>query len=321
MSFQKPPYQISSKVLKLIQEISQRLGEARALNLNRPKTQLRKSNRIKSIHSSLAIEGNSLSLDQITSIIDERRVLGPESDIQEVKNAVDAYELLSVLNPRKLSDLLKVHKILMNNLINDAGKFRTGSVGIIKGNKVEHIAPSHKLVSSLVTNLLKYVGLKDELTLIKSCVFHYEIEFIHPFSDGNGRVGRIWQTLILMQEFPVFEFLPIEELIKNSQNEYYKALAKSDKLGNSTVFIEYMLSKINESLEELLKVTNVQDSFESRIDIARDNFARNEFSRLDYMILHKTISSSKASRDLKKATELKMLKKSGDKRTTKYRFN
>jgi len=208
----------------------------------------------------------------------------------------------------------------MNGLISNAGKFRTKSVGIAKVGQVEHIAPPSKLVSGQIANLLKYCKDKDELTLIKSCVFHYDFEFIHPFSDGNGRMGRLWQTLILMQEFPIFEFIPIEHLIKSKQEEYYQALSLSDKAGHSTLFIEYLLDRINEALKELLDITHIKDSFESRIDKAQSSFEHRQFTRKDYMKLHRTISSAKASRDLKKGVELKVLVKEGDKRTSVYVF-
>lgn len=320
MGYQKPLYQITSTILKLIQDISLSIGEVNTLNLDKPPTQLRRENRIKSIFSSLSIEGNSLSLDQVTSLVENRIVIGPKDDIVEVKNAIEAYDLLPELKPHKKSDLLRTHRILMKGLIKNAGKFRQGSVGIVKGNKIEHIAPPSHLVPSQIDNLLKYSKDKTELTLIKSCVFHYEFEFIHPFLDGNGRMGRLWQTLILMHEFPVFEFLSTEHLIKDRQEEYYKALSSSDKQDHSTTFIEYMLDRINEALKELLDTSSIKDSFESRMGKARDSFSKLEFSRIDYMKLHKTISSATASRDLKKAVEFNLISKKGDKRTTKYKF-
>ena len=320
MSYQKPPYQITTKILNLIQNVSQKIGYVKSLNLDAPSTELRRTNKIKAIHSSLAIEGNSLSLDQITSIINNKRVIGPKEHILEAKNAIAVYKLLNKLSPTKKGDLLKAHKLLMNGLISNPGKFRKGTVGIIKGNKIEHIAPPSKLVPTQISNLLKYLKDKEESTLIKSCVFHYEFEFIHPFSDGNGRMGRLWQTLILIQEFPIFEFIPVEQLIKSNQKEYYKALAQCDKKGKSTIFIEYMLKCIDESLEEVLNTKEIKDTFESRINKAKESFQSKEFVRLDYLKLHKRISTSKASRDLKKAVDQNLIKKKGDKRMTKYRF-
>ena len=320
MGYQKPPYHITPTILKLIQDISQKLGEAHILNLDKPPTELRKKNRIKSIHASLSIEGNSLSLDQVTGLINSKRILGPQQDILEVKNAIEVYQLLKQLRPYKKADLLKAHQVLMKGLIDTPGKFRTGNVGVIKGNKIAHLAPPSDLVPDQILNLLLYVQNENEIGLIKSCVFHYEFEFIHPFSDGNGRMGRLWQTLILMQEFPIFEFIPIEHLIKEKQKEYYKALALADKQGHSTTFLEYMLDRINSALMDLLSITNIKDSFESRMDKAQEHFTTRAFSRKEYMLLHKTISSSKASRDLRKAVEIKLLTKKGDKRTSLYNF-
>ena len=316
----KPPYQITSIILKLIQDISQKIGEINVLNLDIPPTELRKKNRIKSIHSSLSIEGNSLSLDQVSSIIENKRVIGPINDIIEVKNAIEVYKLLHKLKPTKKGDLLKAHKILMHDLIKNAGKLRNKSVGILKGKKIEHIAPPAHLIQNQINNLLTYLKDKSELTLIKGCVFHYEFEFIHPFEDGNGRMGRLWQTLILMQEYPVFEFIPIEHMIKNHQKGYYNALAKSDKLGHSTHFIEYMLTRINDATAELLEITDVKESYEIRIEKARKYFKTKEFARKDYMRVHKKLSTASASRELKKAVDDNQLVKSGDKRNTLYKF-
>jgi Fic family protein len=230
------------------------------------------------------------------------------------------YGMLGELKSTRKADLLTAHKFMMRSLIQNAGKLRTGSVGIVKGNNVEHLAPPAHLVPAQIDNLLRYLKDKHEPTLIKGCVFHYELEFIHPFDDGNGRMGRLWQTLVFMEEFPVFEFTPIEHVIKNSQKEYYAVLAQADREGHSTAFIEFMLSKVHEALTDLLNLTNVQNSFESRIDRAADIFGSREFSRLDYMRIHKTLSPSTASRDLKKAVDLNYLSKQGDKRLTTYTF-
>ena len=177
----------------------------------------------------------------------------PEKDILEVLNALDVYKNIKKLKPESEKDFLKAHKLLLQKLINEPGKYRKEGVGIVKGSKVEHIAPPFGNVPYLMKDLFEYLKDKNELTLIKSCVFHYEMEFIHPFLDGNGRMGRLWQTLILMQEFPIFEFLPFETLISKNQNEYYNALAIADNEGKSTKFIEYILMIIESSLIDLLK--------------------------------------------------------------------
>ncbi|HPI53860.1 MAG TPA: Fic family protein, partial [Chitinophagaceae bacterium] len=236
----------------MVSSISEKIGAVNANYLSKQSPQLRKQNRIKTIHSSLQIEGNTLSEEQITALLENKRVIGPKKDVLEVLNAINVYENLNNYKFYSNKSFLQAHHELMNGLIESAGKYRNQSVGIIKGNKLEHVAPPYENVPFLMNDLFKYLKDSEELTLIKSCVFHYEMEFIHPFVDGNGRMGRIWQTLILMSEYPVFEFLPFETLINTSQKEYYKSLSLSDKSGKSTYFIEYMLQVIDTSLENLL---------------------------------------------------------------------
>lgn len=313
----KPPYDITPNILKLIRSISEKIGEVNATYLSKQSPQLRKQNRIKTIHSSLQIEGNTLTEEQITALIENKRVIGPEKDVIEVINAIKVYEKLKDYSYSSDKSFLKAHQKLMKGLIDSAGKYRKQAVGIVKGTKVEHIAPPHDNVPYLMKDLFEYLKDSEELTLIKSCVFHYEMEFIHPFLDGNGRMGRLWQTLILKSEYPVFEFLPFETLISQSQNEYYNALALSDKVGKSTVFIEYMLGVIDESLKSLLNYNN-------RIlrDIDRlDHFITlglKEFTRKEYMNIFKDISSATASRDLKKGVVLNLFEISGTLNKTKY---
>lgn len=316
----KPPYQITNKILKLVVSISEKLGEINAIHLYKPPTELRKKNRIKTIQSSLEIEGNTLTEEQITALLENKRILAPKKDIVEVQNAIKVYEVIHTLNHDKLKDLEKAHGILMKELIDTAGKLRTKNVGIVKGSKVEHIAPSGNMVKGLMNDLFTYLKEDEDVILIKSCVFHYEFEFIHPFIDGNGRMGRLWQTLILMQEYPVFEYLPIESLIKENQAEYYNVLSQSDKLGSSTPFIEFMLGIILQSLENLLKTQNRTLTTETRIELYKDIIGANEFSRKDYLQNFKEISQATASRDLKWAVEQNILTKIGDKRLTKYQY-
>jgi Fic family protein len=206
----------------------------------------------------------------------------------------------------------------MNGLIKNAGKYRNQSVGIVKGNDIEHVAPPFHNVPYLMNDLFEYLNDEQELTFIKSCVFHYEMEFIHPFIDGNGRMGRLWQTLILVQDYPVFEFLPFETLINTTQVDYYKALSVSDKSGKSTAFIEYMLDVIDKSLSELLNYKNRIMTDINRLEyyIQLNN---SEFSRKEYMDVFKDISTATASRDLLKGTELKIIEKVGEKNKTRYR--
>lgn len=215
--------------------------------------QLRKENRIKTIHSSLAIENNSLSLKQITAIIEGKHVLGNPNEIKEVKNSIQAYDLLLSLNPYNEKDLLKAHKLMMQDLVERNGKYRIDGVGIFDGEKVVHLAPPAYRVSELMFDLFKWLKESDVHPLIKSCVFHYEFEFIHPFQDGNGRIGRLWQTVILKEWKEIFAWLPVETLIKENQKEYYNVLGTSDSEANSTKFIEFMLSLILNTIEEIIE--------------------------------------------------------------------
>jgi Fic family protein len=313
----KPPYDITPKILKLISSISEKIGEVNANYLTKQSPQLRKQNRIKTIHSSLRIEGNTLTEEQITALIENKRVIGPEKDVLEVLNAIKVYEKLDSYKFSSDKSFLKAHLELMNGLIESAGKYRKQGVGIVKGTIVEHVAPPFENVPHLMKDLFEYLKDSDELTLIKSCVFHYEMEFIHPFLDGNGRMGRLWQTLILMAEYPVFEFLPFETLISKTQDEYYKSLALSDKSGKSTYFIEYMLGVIEKSLESLLNYNNRVLKDVDRLEYFM-NLGIKEFNRKDYMNVFKDLSSATASRDLKKGMEMNMFESVGNLNKTKY---
>ena len=313
----KPPYEITPKILKLITSISEKIGEVNANYLTKQSPQLRKQNRIKTIHSSLKIEGNTLTEEQITALIENKRVIGPEKDVLEVLNAIKVYEKLESYNFSSDKSFLKAHLELMNGLIDSAGKYRTQGVGIVKGTIVEHIAPPFENVPYLMKDLFKYLKDSNELTLIKSCVFHYEMEFIHPFLDGNGRMGRLWQSLILMSEYAVFEFLPFEALISKTQDDYYKSLALSDKSGKSTIFIEYMLDVIEKSLKNLLNYNNRVLKDTDRLEYFL-NLGIKEFNRKDYMNVFKDLSSATASRDLKKGMEMNMFESVGNLNRTRY---
>ena len=313
----KPHYDITPKILKLITSISEKLGAVNANYLNKQSPQLRKQNRIKTIYSSLQIEGNTLTEEQITVLIANKRIIGPKKDVLEVLNAIKVYEKLNFFKFHSEVSFLKVHLELMNGLIENPGIYRKQSVGIVKGDKIEHIAPPFENVPYQMKDLFKYLNDVDELTLIKSCVFHYEMEFIHPFLDGNGRMGRIWQTLILMNEYPIFEFLPFETLISQTQDEYYKSLSLSDKAGKSTFFIEYMLDVINKSLENLLNYNNRILKDIDRLDYFL-MLGLKEFTRKDYMNIFKELSSATASRDLKKGLELQLIESTGNLNKTKY---
>jgi Fic family protein len=316
----KPPYKITGKILKLVAAISEKIGEVNSAHLSKPPTELRKKNRIKTIHSSLEIEGNTLTIEQITAIVENKNVVGPKRDILEVKNAIAVYDYLDKLNPFRFDSFCEAHGILMNGLVESAGKLRGKSVGIVKGSEVAHIAPKSYMLKPLMNDLFDYLQNDEDLVLIKSCVFHYEMEFIHPFIDGNGRMGRLWQTLILKEVYPVFEYLPIEALIKERQERYYETLGQSDNTGESTVFIEFMLEIILESLEDLLNIQNVSLSSTDRINLFKSVVKDEYFSRKEYLKNYRELSSATASRDLSSAAEKGLVEKLGDKNTTRYKF-
>ena len=316
----KPPYTITGKILKLVASISERIGEVNSAHLHKPPAELRKKNRIKTIQSSLEIEGNTLTVERITEIIENKRVSGPGKDIIEVQNALVVYENLDKFDPNCFDSFCEAHGMLMKGLIDSAGRLRGKSVGIVRGSEITHVAPKSDLLKPLLNDLFSYLKNDDEISLIKSCVFHYEMEFIHPFIDGNGRVGRLWRTLILKKSYPVFEYLPVESIIKERQEKYYEALAGSDNSGESTIFIEFMLEVILESLEELLSIQNISLTNIDRINLFKSIVNKTDFARKDYLKNFREISSATASRDLQFAVERGILEKSGFKNSTKYKF-
>jgi len=244
-----PPFTITNSIIELVGEISRRIGILTVgINMS-GNPRLHHANRIRSIHSSLAIENNTLTLEQVTDIIQGKHVLGPPSEIREVKNAFQAYEQLSAFDPYSVDDFLHAHQLMTSDLINDAGRFRTTGVGVFSGDTVVHMAPPAALVPELITNLFTWAKSSDVHPLIKSCVFHFKLEFIHPFIDGNGRMGRLWQTLILSKWEPLFAWIPIESLIHESRQQYYNALGESGKKGDSTYFVEFMLTVISNALD------------------------------------------------------------------------
>jgi len=317
-----PPFQLTSKILSLVSDISLLLGKYEGLHAPIPQPRLRKQNRVRTIKDSLAIEGNTLNLEQVTAIFEGKRVGGPKQDIREVQNTIKLYESLHDLNPTRSKNLLWAHGVLMKDLAQDGGRYRLGAVGILKGHHVSHLAPPAKRVPELMENLFNFLKSKSELhALIRACVFHYELEFIHPFSDGNGRIGRFWQYLILTKYNPAFEYIPIESLIKERQATYYRALESSDKKGDSTDFIEFSLETIRDALKDfLIHLKPEPETPKSRLDLAQNKFGQTEFSRKDYLLIFKTISTATASRDLALGVAEKKLKKTGTQATAKYRF-
>ena len=319
MTFQ---FLVTPQMLKLCTEISLLLGRYEGLMSPVPQPKLRRSNRIKTIQGSLAIEGNSLSLEQVTSLFGDKKVLGPKKDILEVTNAIQTYEFLRNYKVYSTSSLRAAHKGLMNGLIPDAGKWRQGQVGIFKGSKVSHVAPPAKRVPGLMETLFADFKKSKELhPLIQAAAIHYEIEFIHPFSDGNGRVGRLWQAVHLLNFHPLFEFLSVESIVKDRQVEYYKALELSDQDGSARIFVEFSLQTILDSLTEfLIELKPAPLDAATRLDRARQHFAKDQFGRIDYIKFFKSLSTATASRDLKEGMDKGLLKKIGERATTRYLF-
>ena len=237
----QPPYTLNSDILRLVAEISEHVGYLSAKADLTTSLQLRRINRIRTIHGSLAIEGNTLSEEQITAILDGKRVVAPPRDIQEVRNALAAYDRFDSWRPEIENDLLEAHRILMAGLIDEAGAYRRGGVGVMAGSEVIHMAPPADRVPSLMHDLFRWLAASQEHPLIASSVFHYEFEFIHPFADGNGRMGRLWQTLILTRWHPLFADIPVESLVHEYQEDYYRALQSSTDKADSAPFVEFML--------------------------------------------------------------------------------
>lgn len=259
MRNRKPPFEITNTILDEIAEIAELVGHVNAsLGLSANPT-LRRTNRIRTIYSSLAIEQNTLSLDQVTAVLNGKHVIAPPKDIAEVKNAYEIYEMLDSLDPYSVDDLLKAHGVMTRDLVDESGCFRSRPVGVVdKQGNILHFGTLPDYVPGLVIELLDWVRDSDFHMLIKSCVFHYELELVHPFADGNGRIGRLWHTLLLTQWKPIFAWLPVESMIRDRQDEYYQAINRSNNEAESTAFIEFMLSAIKEALIEAVQTSNTE---------------------------------------------------------------
>lgn len=244
----QPPYTITSKIIHLVSQISESIGRLTALIQIEDSLKLRKANRIQTIQGSLAIEGNTLSTEQITAILNGKPVIAPPKEVQEVRNALKAYEEIHNWHPEIELDLLQAHQTLMAGLIDEVGQYRHGGVGVMSGDRVVHMAPPANQVNRLMGDLLHWLAEGNEHPLIKSSIFHYEFEFIHPFADGNGRMGRLWQTLILSQWNPIFLNIPVESLIYQNQKAYYEALQASTDRADSAPFIEFILQMILDAI-------------------------------------------------------------------------
>ena len=282
---------------------------------------LRRAHRIRTIHASLAIEGNTLTEDQITAVLEGKRIIAPERDLREVRNAITCYDKLPDWNPTSSKHLLAAHQRMMGGLIDRPGAWRIRSVGIAKGNVVSHIAPPFDRVPGLMNSVLEW--LKKDKTVpapIRAAVCHYELEFIHPFEDGNGRMGRLWHSLILYKHHPLFAQAPIESAIRNHQAEYYAVLGRCDNVGNSTEFIEFALTLTLEALATTTAIPAARMSASERIETARKHFSSKTFTRKDYLTIFPTLSPATASRDLQQAVATRQLTRQGEKATACYQF-
>lgn len=316
------PYTLTPKILASHSEISRLCGLLEGWDLTSPGPDLRRTQRIQAIQGSLAIEGNTLSLDQVTALLSGKRVVGPRSDILEAQNAAKAYEGLDRYDIHSTTAFLKAHRILMDGLLEDAGQWRRGNVGIQKGKSVSHVAPPPGRVPAIMKKLFAFLRAEKTVSLVVlSCIFHYEVSFIHPFMDGNGRMARLWQTAILRRFNPAFAYVPVESVIRDSQKQYYRALELSDRKGESTPFIEFMLDAIARALHAFILASEAPvQTGTSRLEAALARFAKAAFSRKDYRAHFKSLSPATASRDLKLGVDTGKLKRIGDKRTARYRF-
>lgn len=257
MRNKKPPFEITNTMIHEIAEIAELVGKLTSTNQLSANPTLRRTNRIRTIHGSLAIEQNTLSLEQVTAVLNGKQVLAPPKDIAEVKNAYEIYERLDELDPYSVDDLLTAHGIMTRGLVDESGVFRSKPVGVVdQEGHVLHFGTLPQHVPNLVMELLDWVKNSDVHMLIRSCVFHYEFELIHPFANGNGRVGRLWHTLLLSKWNPAFAWLPVESIIHDRQQEYYEAINASNNAGESTVFIEFMLSAIKASLMDAINTSD-----------------------------------------------------------------
>ncbi len=313
----KPPFTITSKILNLVSKISEAAARLEILEHQAITPTLRKVNKIKTITGTLEIEGNTLGIEKVTAIIDGKTVLGSAKEIAEVQGAIKVYENLEIFDYKKIDDILKAHKFLMGNILTNAGKFRVKNVGVGGKEGVVHIAPPSSRVPKLMDDLFDWLRNSDIHPLIKSSVFHYEFEFIHPFIDGNGRVGRLWQTLILYRWKNIFSMIPVESVIRDAGEKYYKALEDSGTLGESTPFIEFMLESILLTCEGVLKESrNVPKDDPRNVPLKRLEYImelikKDESVTIERMAKECGVSTKTIKRDIAKLKEAERLERIG----------
>ena len=313
MKIKNPPFQITNTILDSVIEIAELVGKLTSISQLSTNPTLRRTNRIRTIHGSLAIEQNTLSLEQVTAVLNGKHVLAPPKDIAEVKNAYEIYEMMDSLNPYSVDDLLNAHAVMTRGLVEESGCFRSGPVGVVdKQGNILHFGTLPDYVPGLVNELLDWIRDCDYHMLIKSCVFHYELELIHPFADGNGRIGRLWHTLLLTQWKPMFAWLPVESIIHDRQDEYYKAINQSNYEGESTAFIIFMLDAIKEALMEAVETTVLTEKMsdaELRWYKIEHFLQKNEFITNSDVRQMFHVSSATANRILAKLTDEGVIQK------------
>ena len=313
MSIYKPPYTITNKILKLTSKISELISDVKYIDKNYNTLKLRKKNRIRSITGTLQIEGNTFSEDKVTSVVNGKRVLGTLREIEEVKGAIKAYDYIAKYNYKEEKDLLFAHQLLMNNILNNAGVYRHRNVGVGGVAGITHVAPPPNRVPQLMEDLFNWLYNTDDHLLIASCVFHYEFEFIHPFYDGNGRIGRLWQTVILKSFKELFAYIPIESMVRENQEKYYQALEESGTMGESTPFIEFMMEIISKSLQKHIDESSKSDQesrqkSDQRILIL---MKKNRKITINGICLKLSMSESGVKKVIKKLKEQNKLKRVG----------
>jgi Fic family protein len=280
----QPPYTVTPTIVRLVAEISEEIGRYTVLAEQQSTVRLRRANRIRTIQASLAIENNSLTLEQVTAVIEGKRVLGHPREVQEVRNAFAAYDAMEAWKPTSQNDLLAAHGLLMEGLADEVGTYRFGGVGLFRGEQLVHMAPPAHRVRYLIADLLDWLERTDEHPLVASSVFHYEFEFIHPFADGNGRMGRMWQTLILRDWKPLLAQLPVETVIRERQEDYYRVLAMADDHADATPFVEFMLEALLDALHEAVATDQVNDQVTDQVALLLATIGGGEPKAADLLI-------------------------------------